>query len=71
MTPPKYARGKQIKTIQQFENSLCTYFRVKFGDREKTVHRSFLISWQYRTLKQFIHRGQIYETKGLKDETPH
>ena len=50
MTLPKYKFGKQIRSISEFDQSECLFFRVKFGKYYRTIHRSFLISWQYRTL---------------------
>ena len=43
------------------------WFIVKFGNKEKTIHRSFLISWQYRVLKQFIKREAIYAAERMVD----
>ena len=63
MTPPKYKTGKQISSISDFDQSECKFFKVRFGGERnfQTKHRSFLISWQYRTLKMFIERGWVYE----------
>jgi hypothetical protein len=33
----------------------------------KTRHRSFLISWQYRTLETFINNGKVYEADAIID----
>ena len=58
----KYKRGKQIKTVGEFEQSNATFFWVLFGQNtERTVHRAFLISWQYHTLELFIKRGWVFE----------
>jgi len=62
MSKPKYKQGKMIKSIADFAKSDKKWFKVRFGgDKLKTVHRSFLISWQYRTLELFINRGSVYE----------
>ena len=63
----KYERGKQIKSVADFEKSDANWYRVQFGSAERTRHRGFLISWQYHTLESFIHRGCVYEAK-LKEE---
>ena len=57
----KYKRGRKIASICDFERSPSTFFRVWFGGKEKTIHRSFLESWQYHTLYLFIHGGSVYE----------
>lgn len=69
MSKPKYKQGKQIKTVADFSKSNNTWFKVNFGNRQKTLHRSFLISWQYRTLELFINRGSVYEADNIKGET--
>lgn len=66
MTTPKYRTGKQIRSIAEFDQSECKHFRVKFGDKIQTKHRSFLISWQYRTLLNFIQRGWVYEAETIQ-----
>ena len=67
MSKPKYKRGKQIKTVADFEKSGATWFRVLFGMTERTKHRSFLISWQYHTLEMFIRAGRIFEADPTGD----
>ena len=66
MTPPKYKQGKKIHSVGDFERSSCFFFKVQFGNRFKTIHRSFLISWQYRTLKRFIDNGWVYEANEIE-----
>ena len=69
MSKPKYKTGKQIKSIAEFSTSKASYFRVNFGlSGLKTRHKSFLISWQYRTLELFINRGSVYEANLIKKE---
>ena len=65
MSKPKYKQGKQICSIADFEKSECLYFKVKFGGKLQTKHRSFLISWQYRTLKLFIDGGLVFEAERM------
>lgn len=65
MTLPKYKFGKQIRSITEFDQSECLFYRVKFGKYYRTIHRSFLISWQYRTLLIWIERGWIYEAEEI------
>ena len=63
MSKRKYEKGKQIKSIVQFEMSI-TDFYIWNGF---TRHKSVLESLQYRILKQLIENGCIYEAK-LKGE---
>lgn len=65
MTQPKYKIGKQIHSVAEFEQSDCTFFKVRFGNNLKTIHRGFLISWQYRTLLIWIERGGVYEAESI------
>ena len=65
MTQPKYKFGKQIRSISEFDQSECLFFKVKFGKYSRTIHRSFLISWQYRTLLIWIERGWIHEAEEI------
>lgn len=68
MSKPKYKKGKLIKTISDFANSKSNWFMINFGlSGFKTRHRSFLISWQYRTLETFINNGKVYEADAIID----
>lgn len=62
----KYERGKQIKSVGEFEQSKSLWFMVLYGVEEKTTHRGFLISWQYQLLERFINAGRLFEA-GRKD----
>lgn len=62
MSKRKYFRGKRLLSVSDFDQSESLYFLVDFGSKSpKTVHRAFLISWQYRTLMNFIVNGRIWE----------
>lgn len=52
----KYKRGRKIRSVGDFEKSNCDMFYMHFG-KEILRHRGWLISLQYRTLKQTIERG--------------
>lgn len=56
MTKPIYKQGKQIKSIADFDQCESTFYKWN----GKTVHRSVLISLQYRTLMLAIMRGQLF-----------
>lgn len=69
MSRRKYKRGKQICSISDFDQSCNEYFIVYFGSTNpQTKHRSFLMSWQYRTLLNFIIRGQVFEADLMEVE---
>jgi len=64
----KYERGKQIRNMCDFEKSKSLWYKVRFGNSERTRHRGFLISWQYHTLDMFIRAGRVYEAKPIRKE---
>lgn len=57
MTKAKYKAGKQICSISDFADSGKLWFKWN----GKTVHRSVLMSLQYRTLLNAIINGRLYE----------
>lgn len=63
----KYKKGRKIVSVSSFEESPATFYRIRFGKHEKTLHRGFLESWQYHTLHNFIHGGCIYEAELCAD----
>lgn len=65
MSKPKYKQGKPIKSVADFAKSDKKWFKVRFGSKSKTLHRSFLISCQYRTLELFINKGSVYEAEKI------
>ena len=68
MTAPKYRKGNKIHTVGEFERSNCMYFKVLFGGTNaRTIHRGFLVSWTYMTLKRFIDRGWVFEAERISD----
>ena len=61
----KYKRGQKIVSVGDFEKSPAIFFRVRFGANERTIHRGFLMAWQYHMLHSFIHGGCIYEAEQI------
>ena len=59
MSKAKYKKGRKIESIADFEKSSCQYFKVM----EKTTHRAWIESWQYRVLKNTIQKGFLFETE--------
>ena len=66
---PKYKRGKRIKSVGDFEKSKSLWYKVLFGNYERTRHRGFLESWQYHTLDMFIRSGCVFEAEVIDDMT--
>ena len=60
MAKPKYKRGRQIRSVADFSITKSQWYIVNFGSRQKTLHRSFVVSWQYHTLETFINIGMVY-----------
>lgn len=56
MSKTRYRKGKRIYSISEFDT--CKSLWYKWND--KTIHRSFLISLQYRTLLNTIISGRLY-----------
>lgn len=53
----KYNKGKKIKNIAGFDKSECSFFMV----HNRTTHRSWIESMQYRTIQQLIKKGVVFE----------
>lgn len=69
MSHRKYKQGKQICSISDFDKSCSLYYMVHFGAKNvQTKHRSFLMSWQYRTLLNFIIKGLLFEAERMELE---
>ena len=64
MSKSKYAQGKRIESISDFD--CCESLWYKWNG--KTVHRSVLISLQYRTLLNAIISGRIYVAERKEGE---
>lgn len=64
MSKRKYKKGRQITSVSDFDSCESLWYIWN----EKTIHRSFLISLQYRTLVNLIMRGCIYIADLIKKE---
>lgn len=71
MSRRKYERGRQICSVSDFERSGSDWFIVMFGADQRTRHRAFLISLQYRTLENFIKRGAVFEARAREASIIH
>lgn len=67
MSKSRYRTGKKINSISDFDKSESRWFKVNFGRNTRTIHRSFLMSWQYRTLLNFIIHGRVFEAEELNE----
>jgi len=70
MTARKYKQGRIIRSVPDFDQSDSDFYIVHFGNKPKTVHRGFLISLQYRTLKQWIELGMVFAAERIENERP-
>lgn len=62
MSKPKYKQGKQIRSVSEFSNCKCLWYKWN----GKTVHRAFLVSLQYRVLESVIECGRLYATEFIE-----
>lgn len=69
MSKRKYKRGRAIRRIEDFEYCPSEFYIVKFGETDKTLHYSFLMSWQYRTLKNFIELRRVFVAERIGEST--
>jgi hypothetical protein len=67
MSKSKYQEVMQLQSISDFECNPSRWYKVHFGNRVKTLHRSFLESWQYHTLDTFIKHGCVYIAEKFED----
>lgn len=69
MSKPKYKDGAIVHTVGEFEilSKYRSWFRVRFGNRTKTMHVSFLKSWQYHLLEKFISHGYVRIAERIED----
>lgn len=67
MSKSKYKPTTQLHSVADFERNQSMWYKVHFGKNFKTIHRSFLESWQYHTLDLFIKRGWVYIAEHIGD----
>lgn len=72
MSLVNYQKGRQIKSVSDFELSFWVDKFVVIFSEPKVVSRSFLISWQYKTLKDRINKGTVFvaEKIGESEQIP-
>ncbi len=64
MTKRKYKQGAQIISVAELLEH--EWFIVHFGaDVVKTLHKSFIGSWQLHTCEQFVDAGRVYIAERL------
>ena len=68
MTARKYKEGQIIRSISDFDQSESEFYIVHFGNKPKTVHRSFLISQQYRVLKRWTDMGMVFAAERIEND---
>jgi len=63
----KYAEGKLIRSVADFERSSADWYIVNYGGYKKTTtHRGWLISWQFKYLENMIKMGWLHEAKRVE-----
>lgn len=70
MTARKYRKGRKIRSMVALaEADIYTdFYIVKFGNSEKTLHRGWFMSWQYRQLELAVRAGRVWAAERIKDE---
>ncbi len=71
MTKRKFTQGRRILSTMEFERCASDWYILKRHTSHKTVHRSFLISWQYRYLHDVIERGELYIAEPREETKEH
>lgn len=64
MSKSKYKKGRQITTISEFDQCESKWYKWD----NKTVHRSVLMSLQYRTLLYAIIGKRIYVADLIEED---
>lgn len=81
MSKRKYKRGAQLKTLDRFWNFGETFYVVRTFVywttneagvhipiwKEKTYHKGWLASMQFRTLANMIRDGRVYTARKIKE----
>ena len=65
MSKRLYERWYPIRSIAEFDACPHEWYIVYFGNKEKTMHFSWLISWQYRTLQNKISKREVWIAKRI------
>ena len=70
MTARKYRKGHKIRSMIELARAdmYTDFYIVQFGSTEKTLHRGWLLSWQYRQLELAVQAGRIWAAERIKDE---
>lgn len=70
----KYKRGKQIRSISDYEvstklnNQKMFWINCGRGQNGYVRHVGWIESWQYSLLKRFIENGYVYEAILRRDD---
>lgn len=58
-----YAAGKPILTLRDFDRALVKGTLLFVKNWNKTAHPIIIANMQYRTVKSFLERGQLFKAK--------
>lgn len=60
----KYKRGRLITSLDDFDKCESDYYKVLFGadgSRERTMHKGYMVGWQFHYISCMIHGKKVYE----------
>lgn len=66
MSKRMYTRGTPIRSLAEFERYKGNWFIVRFGDKDKTINRGFVESWQIHMFKSFLYSGRVFEARRIE-----
>ena len=61
MSRRKYKLGKRLTSVAEFDQSTKQFYIIRFGDALGTRSRKIIIGWQYKTIKDYIENGHLFE----------
>lgn len=61
MSRRKYKLGKRLTSVAEFDQSTKQFYIIRFGNDLGTRSRKIIISWQYKTIKDYIENGHLFE----------
>lgn len=64
MSKKKYEKGHQVKSVSELLEH--NFFIMSTPKSEKTLHASFVKSWQLQTCDNLVRRGMLYTAERIK-----
>lgn len=68
MSTKKYRKGHKIRSMVELARAdmYTDFYIVQFGSTEKTLHRGWLMSWQYRQLELAVQAGRVWTAERIE-----